>query len=271
MMNRVIAKFSHIGRSIGIWRYMAGVVLLITLMASVIAPTPVHAQFGLLGGIESIVNLIHGAIQNAMNFMGAVSQSLQALYQQTVWPVQLINEARNMVASLVAQFRGGLHSIYSLAINSATLPVPIALESVIRDRQTNDFGNLTDSYYQSFGALSPADQADSLSRKMIDIDDTLALDTLKTLKATDQAADLVLQSGNRIEDEAQVAAPGSAPFLTASATVANLQSQAMMQRMLAAMLRQEAARVAHGNALRKRDSTLVAKARQSITDVLRRP
>jgi hypothetical protein len=36
---------------------------------------------------------------------------------------------------------------------------------------------------------------------MIDIDDTLALNTLKTLKATDQAGDLILQSGDRIEDE----------------------------------------------------------------------
>jgi hypothetical protein len=40
---------------------------------------------------------------------------------------------------------------------------------------------------------------------------------------------------------------------------ANIQSQAMMQKMLAAMLRQEAARVAHENALRKRNAILVAK------------
>jgi hypothetical protein len=52
---------------------------------------------------------------------------------------------------------------------------------------------------------------------------------------------------------------------------ANIQSQAMMQKMLAAMLRQEAARVAHENALRKRQSTLAAKVRQSVSDVLRRP
>ena len=38
---------------------------------------------------------------------------------------------------------------------------------------------------------------------MIDIDDTLALNTLKTLKADDQGGDLILQSGDRIEDEAR--------------------------------------------------------------------
>jgi hypothetical protein len=36
---------------------------------------------------------------------------------------------------------------------------------------------------------------------MIDIDESLALNTLKTSKATDQAGDLILESGNQIEDE----------------------------------------------------------------------
>ena len=102
------------------------------------------------------------------------------------------------------------------------------------------------------------------------VDDGLALATLKTLKATDQAGDLILDSGNRIEDDAQSAAPGSAPFLSASAMAANIQSQAMMQKMLAAMLRQEAARVAHENAVRKRDAILLAKTKQRISDFLKR-
>ena len=63
---------------------------------------------------------------------------------------------------------------------------------------------------------------------MIDIDDSRALNTLKTLKATEQANDLILQSGNRLEDEA---------------------------------LRQEAARVAHENSQRKRQAIVAAKVR----------
>jgi hypothetical protein len=43
-----------------------------------------------------------------------------------------------------------------------------------------------------------------------------------------------------------------------------------MQKMLAAMLRQEAARVAYENALRKRDSILVAKTKPRISDLLKR-
>jgi hypothetical protein len=106
---------------------------------------------------------------------------------------------------------------------------------------------------------------------MIDIDDGLALGTLKTVKASDQIGDLILRAGNQVEDEARLAAPGSAPFLTAGAITANIQSQAMMQKMLAAMLRQEAARIAHENAERKRQGIFAAKVRQNISDALRRP
>jgi hypothetical protein len=106
---------------------------------------------------------------------------------------------------------------------------------------------------------------------MIDIDDGLALHSLKALKATDQVGNLILNTGDRIEDEARLAAPGSTPFLTAAAMAANVQSQAMMQKMLATMLRQEAARVAHENAERKRHGTLVVRIRQNLSDVLRRP
>jgi hypothetical protein len=52
---------------------------------------------------------------------------------------------------------------------------------------------------------------------------------------------------------------------------ANIQSQATMQKMLAAMLRQEGVRIAHENALRKRYGILIVKVRTNISDVLRRP
>jgi hypothetical protein len=44
----------------------------------------------------------------------------------------------------------------------------------------------------------------------------------------------------------------------------------MMQKMLAAMIRQEAARIAHDNTRRKRYATLLSSARQNVFDVLKR-
>ena len=253
------------------WRRVVGLTLIATLTAGMVFPPTAYAQFGLLGSIQNIVNIINGAIRSVLNAIGVVTNSIQALEQQIIWPVQLINEAKSLIASLISDFRAVIQSIYAAPVISATLPAPAGLEAIIRNRQTNDFPGLTQSYYQAFGALPAADEADPLARNMIDIDDGLALDSLKTLKATDQMSALVLESGNQIEDQARSSAPGSAPFLSASAMAANIQSQAMMQKMLAAMLRQEAARIAHENALRKRQGMLTVTVRQGISDVLRRP
>ena len=252
------------------WQRIVGVVLVGTVTLGLVFPPPAYAQFGLLGSIQNILNAINGAIRSTLNLIATTSQSLLARYQQSVWPVQRIDQARNAVASLITQFRAVMQSIYRAPVNSATLPAPAGLEAIMRNRQTNDFANLTQSYYRAFGTLPPADEADGLARNMIDMDDGLALNTLKTLKATDQAGDLILESGDRIEDEARAAAPGSAPFLSAAAMAANIQSQAMMQKMLAAMLRQEAGRIAHENGLRKRQGIAIARIRQGISDVLRR-
>jgi hypothetical protein len=105
---------------------------------------------------------------------------------------------------------------------------------------------------------------------MTDMDDALALDNLKTLKETDEAGDLTLQVADQLEDASSQAAPGSAPFLTASAVVASIQSQAVTQKMLAAELRQEAARLAHGNALRKHGATSTGQLGSQIINLLKR-
>src|SRR5438132_6557499 len=45
----------------GSWRRVVGVTLIATLTAGVIFPTPAYAQFGLLGGIQNILNILNGA------------------------------------------------------------------------------------------------------------------------------------------------------------------------------------------------------------------
>jgi hypothetical protein len=105
---------------------------------------------------------------------------------------------------------------------------------------------------------------------LIDADDVVALGALKALKASDQSVALILEASNRIEDGASSAAPGSARFLTATGVAANIQSQAMMQKMLAAMIRQEATKIVEENARRKRYGLLVSNAQPGVSDLLQR-
>jgi hypothetical protein len=105
----------------------------------------------------------------------------------------------------------------------------------------------------------------------MDVDDAMAMGSLKVAVIADQTTEHLLGVADGIEQEAETAAPGSAPLLTAQAQVANLQNQAMLQKMLAAQLRQEAARLAHSNALRKRSAETTKQLRDHMQQILSRP
>ena len=87
---------------------------------------------------------------------------------------------------------------------------------------------------------------------MMDIDDALGQENLKSTLISDQGSDAILQTANQMENQVAVSTPGSNPYITAQAQVVNLRCQAFMQKMLAAELRQEAGRIAHDNVLIKR-------------------
>jgi hypothetical protein len=239
------------------------------LLVALVAPPPAQAQ-SLWGSINAVLNVINGAIKSALNAIQSIQTSIRDYYQKVTWPVSLINQAKALITQMVNQYRALMQNIFDMDLNSATLPNPVALEDIMRNRQTNDFANLVISFKSTYGNLPAATAARPPDRTMTDMNDAMALGTLKMLKATDAAGDLTLQAANEIENAASQAAPGSAPFLTASATVASIQSQALTQKMLAAQLRQEAARLAHENALRKQGSVITDDVKKQIENLLKR-
>jgi hypothetical protein len=240
------------------------------LVVALVSPPAAQAQASLIGAIQSVLNVINGLIKTATNSINSVRTAISNFYQQVTWPVALINQAKAMVTQMIGQYRSLMQSIFNINLKSATLPNPVALENVMRNHQTNDFGGLTSAYGNTYGNLPTATAASPADRTMMDMDDALAVDNLKTLKESDASDDLTLQAANHIESAAGQAAPGSAPFLTATAVVASIQSQALTQKMLAAELRQEAARLAHDNALRKRGATTTGDVNTQILNLLQR-
>jgi hypothetical protein len=242
----------------------AGVLVCVML----IAPPAVEAQGGLIQAIEAVLNAINGAIHTALNALNTVRTAVNEMYQNLIWPLQLINQARSQVQQMIGQYRALMASILSLRLNSATLPTPQSLENVMRDHQAGNFNALTQSFGNTYGAIPTPTDASQADRNMSDMDDALTLDTLKTVKVSDNATDLEIQAANSIETSASQAAPGSAPFLTASAVASSVRSQALTQKMLAAELRQEAAHMAHKNGFRKRGADFGAQFRGVITNLL---
>jgi hypothetical protein len=93
---------------------------------------------------------------------------------------------------------------------------------------------------------------------------------LKTLKAADAISDLTIATSLLMEDEARLAAPGTADYVVAAGVIAAIQNQAVMQKMLAAQIRQEAARLAHRNMIWKRNAIFGSHLRQDMSTLLNR-
>jgi hypothetical protein len=240
------------------------------LALALAGPPPVQAQASLVAAIQSVLNVINGKIQTALTAINKVRSTIDKYYQEAIWPVAQINQARTLVTQMIGRYRALMQSIFSIKLNSATLPNPIALENIMRNHQTNDLTALTTSFGSAFGSVPTTTAASAADRTMMDMDDALAMDNLKRLKESDSADDLTLQAADDIEDQASQAAPGSAPFLTATAVVASIESQALTQKLLADELRQEAARLAHENALQKRGATMTGDVGGQILNLLQR-
>ena len=251
-------------------RQLLAVALAGALVVALVGPPRVQAQGSLVAAIQSVLNVINGLIKTALNSINSVRTAISNFYQQATWPVALINQAKATVTQMIGQYRNVMQNAFSINLKSATLPNPTALENAMRNHQTNDFASLTTSFGSAYGTVPNTTTASPADRTMMDMDDALAVDNLKTLKESDAAGDLTLQAADDIESAASQAAPGSAPFLTATAVVASIESQALTQKMLAAELRQEAARLAHENTLRKRGAAMTGDLNTQILNLLQR-
>jgi hypothetical protein len=226
--------------------------VLFTLALVTVLSLPATAHAGIFGVFDAIFNMISGPIGGALKSINEVTQETQKLYQQTMWPLALINQARGFVSGSITGFRGRMAAIFYMPVRSATLPAPQQLESVLHSRDSSQLPALQNSFHNNFGTVPVANAANPQDRLMMDMDDSLGEENLKATMVADQGEDAILATANAIENQVATTTPGSVPFLTAQAQVANLRCQAFMQKMLAAELRQEAGRIAHDNTLMKR-------------------
>ena len=264
---------------VGRGRSTIAVVLVMLIAIGLVAPPQAKAQIGALGVaaaaaavVSLITNTIGSLLGTANGLLGSINNFFQALvnlWENTVYPIALINQSRMLVTQLIAQFRGLVTAIANVNVRSATLPNPSALEVIMRNASIGDFAQFNQTYRTTYQQLPPVTDIDPGDRQRVDMSDALAMDTLKTLKASDDVVNQTLQASQIIEDEAAQAAPGSAAYLTGAGMVAAVENQAMMQRMLAAELREEAAILAHTNAIRKRQADMANQFGQNTANLFK--
>ena len=264
---------------IGRGKSTIAVILVMLIAFGFVAPPQAKAQIGALGVaaaaaavVSLITNTIGSLLGSANGLLSSINNFFQALvnlWENTVYPIALINQSRLLVTQLIAQFRGLVTAIANVNVRSATLPNPSALEVIMRNGSIGDFAQFNQTYRTTYQQLPPVTDIDPGDRQRVDMSDALAMDTLKTLKASDDIVNQTLQASQIIEDEAAQAAPGSAAYLTGAGMVAAVENQAMMQRMLAAELREEAAILAHTNAIRKRQADMANQFGQNTANLFK--
>lgn len=232
------------------------------------APAPAHAQF--LDIFQAIFSTIQSDMGGSLQAINQMTGEMQQLYQATVWPLVLVNQARGFVSNSIAGYRSYMTQVFDTPFQSATLPNPQQLETILHSRQSSQVPALQTSFSANYGSVPPVNAASPQDRVMMDIDDSLGQENLKTTLVADQGQDLILQTANQMENQVAVSAPGSDPYITAQAQVANLRCQAFMQKMLAAELRQEAGRIAHDNVLVKRRATAAGDIDNLVSGALTR-
>ena len=96
----------------------------------------------------------------------------------------------------------------------------------------------------------------------------MARDATVQSMAADQASQTMLETAQRIEDEAQTTAPGTADMVAAEARTAELASIAMQHKLLAYELRESAMELGHRGAKLKQSTTNMQNLNQRIVNGL---
>lgn len=247
--------------------------LLFTVVAACLIPPLARADGigDILSLFQTITHTLQAPIGGALGEIQKVSTAINNFRQQIVSPLALITETRSFISATRARYTGLMFQIEGLKNNSATLALPTQLESLFRGAQAGTITQIPPIYMQVYQPVSQAGVAQPVQRNLMDIDDAMAMDSLKTAMVSDQNTQGMLTLADSLEQQAMVAAPGSAPMVTAQARVADLETQAQLAKMLAAELRQEATKLAHQNLVVKQSAAATQNLQHQIQQVLAHP
>ena len=232
------------------------------LLLALLVPTGAYAQFG--GLFSAILGTITGPIGGALIDINRVRGEVLQTEQQALWPVALTEETRNYIATIKASYRGWMNSVFAIRVNSAILPTSRSFESEILSAQSGQIPDISQSYATEYGAQPAIGAAPQLNLQMMDMEDATARDATEQSMAADQATQAMLQAAQKIEDQAETTAPGTADMIAAEARTAELASIAMQQKLLAYQLREAAIELAHRDAVLKQSTTNMQNLNQQL-------
>jgi hypothetical protein len=219
--------------------------------------------------LSSISSAISNVIGSALNAINATMTSIDVFQRTVIWPEDLINRAKGVVGAV----RGIFNQVRGLSqtpVASATLPATQQLEQTLLSANVNLINSVDSLYAAVYSTVPPSADASPEVRDLIDMADATAQAAMKRAIAVDAIADLEMQAADRIIQEIQAAAPGSAPILEAGAAAWLVRANAHTQAALTELMRLRAIDLAAAGAEMKLDAQRTAKLRGNVIDALKR-
>jgi hypothetical protein len=246
----------------------------IALAIGLLAMSPT-AKAGGLGDIASLLKTITSTIQDkiggALRDIQKVDTLLNRYRQQIVWPLSAISQAKAFVMSTRSQYGQLMQGIGNIRNHSATLVEPAHLESLFRSGQSGMLSTMQPAYTSVYNSVPADTKASSQQRNMMDMDDSFALGSLKATVLSDQTTASLLTMADQVEQDSASTSPGSGELIATQAHIAELETQALMAKVLAAELRAEAGKLAHDNALFKQSSGAARNLQNQLKQVISQP
>jgi hypothetical protein len=267
----------EIFRGVGRWLGAKKVALVaIALIIILVIPQLSQSQFLpspccaiLSAGLSSIGSAISNVIGGDLNGIDTTMSAIDAFERTVVWPPSLISQAKAVVGALhgiFVQIRG----IEQIQLASATLPDTQQLEQILLSADSTAISALDARYAAVYSSVPPQTDASPEVRDLIDMTDAAAQAAMKRAIAIDTIADLEMQAADRITQEVQTAAPGSAPILEAGAAAWLVRANAYTQAALTELMRLRAVDLATAGAEMKLDAQRGVKLRGNVTDAMKR-
>ena len=178
------------------WKWLTAVTVLAIAML-----VPVSAHAGIFDVFSELFGTIQSDIGGSLKSINQLTQQVQQLYQTTMWPLAALNQARGFVANSISGFRSQMNQIFSTKFTSAVTAGPQRFESILHSRLSTQIPSLGASFTANYGMIPQQNNAAPQDRLMMDMDDALGQENLKTTLIADQGADTILQTANQMENQ----------------------------------------------------------------------
>lgn len=216
----------------------AACVIICLGLIAIMFPHAAHAQeAAFMAALETYEKVIYGYEQKISKY----TQQIDQHEQQVIAPATQIANTQNWLMLAQGQYNGWFYQVNGISLNSASTPLVSAFEAAIQNGGASL--SIGDNYTKVYGSQPSANAVSQSVASSVDAADTSAEEALTLANSSDAMSQYFIKSANNMESAAASSAPGNSSLVQAQAQAMQLYSNAIMHRLLASMLRQQAERL----------------------------